>query len=105
MVLAALLHLCTPLAWVSTAKCVEDGRCTYGGQHPPVVAREIAEREEKGTLPDWKIDVQEFARRRWRTLKDEQIPRLKEESEIMQKRIVALFKCATVVLNFRSILG
>jgi hypothetical protein len=51
----------------------------------PSVAREICENEENNSLRDWKLEVQDFTRRRWRTLRTEQIPRVKEEVEELQK--------------------
>ena len=55
----------------------------------PSVASEIKAKKEINDLHDWKLDVQDFARRRWRTLKDEQMPRVKAEIQEMQKSVFA----------------
>jgi hypothetical protein len=53
----------------------------------PSVAAEIREQEENNCLRDWQEEVQVFARRRWRTLRTEQFPRVKEEVDELQKRL------------------
>lgn len=58
----------------------------------PSVAREICEKEENSSLHDWKMEVQDYTRRRWRTLRTEQIPRVKEEVEELQKRLAGFLK-------------
>lgn len=60
--------------------------------HIPLVAKEIEEREKVGDLHSWRLEVQDFARRRWRTLKYEQMPRVKAETEELQKRVAELLK-------------
>ncbi len=52
--------------------------------HIPSVDREIEEREKINDLKFWRSEVRNFARRRWRTLKYEQIPRVKAETEELQ---------------------
>lgn len=58
----------------------------------PKVAKELEEREKTGDLQFWCSEVQDFARRRWRTLKYEQMPRVKAETEALQKRVAELLK-------------
>lgn len=58
----------------------------------PTVAKEIEERQKFGDLHSWGSEVQDFARRRWRTLKYEQMPRVKAETEELQKRVAELLK-------------
>lgn len=58
----------------------------------PKVAKELEEREKNGDLQFWCSEVQDFARRRWRTLKYEQMPRVKAETEELQKRVAELLK-------------
>jgi len=60
--------------------------------HIPSVAGEIEEKEKINDLQSWRAEVQDFARRRWRTLKYEQIPRVKAETEELQKRVAKLLK-------------
>lgn len=60
--------------------------------HIPRVAREIEEKEEIDDLQSWRSEVQDFARRRWRTLKYEQMPRVKAETEELQTRVAELLK-------------
>ncbi len=58
----------------------------------PKVVKEIEERKKVGDLQLWRSEVQAFARRRWRTLKYEQMPRVKAETEELQKRVAELLK-------------
>lgn len=60
--------------------------------HIPKVAKEIEGLKETNDLQFWRSEVQDFARRRWRTLKYEQMPRVKKETEDLQKRIAELLK-------------
>ncbi len=58
----------------------------------PTVSKEMGEREKANDLHSWQLEVQDFARRRWRTLRYEQMPRVKAETEELQKRVAALLK-------------
>lgn len=58
----------------------------------PTVRKMMGERENANDLHFWQLEVQDFARRRWRTLRYEQMPRVKIETEELQKRVAELLK-------------
>ncbi len=58
----------------------------------PTVSKKLGEREKANDLHSWQLEVQNFARRRWRTLRYEQMPRVKIETEELQKRVAELLK-------------
>lgn len=55
----------------------------------PSVASEMDDQTRCGNLKNWQSEVQTYARRRWRTLRDEQTPRVKEQIKDLQDRVLA----------------
>lgn len=53
----------------------------------PTVATEIEEQAKCGNLKSWQAEVQAYARRRWRTLRDEQMPRVKDQIKELENRV------------------
>lgn len=58
------------------------------GSQIPMVAAEMEEQEQNGNLKGWQSEVREFARRRWRTLKVEQMPRVKTQIKDLENRVL-----------------
>lgn len=54
----------------------------------PMVAAEMEEQAKIGNLRNWQSDVQTYARRRWRTLKDEQMPRVKDQIKDLEYSVL-----------------
>lgn len=55
----------------------------------PTVATEMDEQAKVGNLKSWQSEVQAYARRRWRTLRDEQMPRVKVQITDLENRVYA----------------
>lgn len=55
----------------------------------PTVATEMEEQAKFGNLKCWQSEVQAYARRRWRTLRDEQMPRVKDQITDLENRVYA----------------
>ncbi len=53
------------------------------------VASEMDDQARCRNLKNWQSEVQTYARRRWRTLRDEQTPRVKEQIKDLQNRVLA----------------
>lgn len=53
------------------------------------VATEMEKQARSGNLKGWQSEVQTYSRRRWRTLRDEQTPRVKEQIKDLQDRVLA----------------
>lgn len=53
----------------------------------PTIASAMEEQAELGNLKSWQSEVQVYALRRWRTLRDEQIPRVKDQIKDLEKRV------------------
>lgn len=55
----------------------------------PSVGSEMKDQASCGNLKGWQSEVQAYARRRWRTLRYEQTPRVKEQIKDLQNRVFA----------------
>lgn len=68
----------------------------------PMVAAEMEEQAKIENLRSWQSDVQTYARRRWRTLRDEQMPRVKDQIEDLENRVLGFLNIEHGAVSLKS---
>lgn len=65
----------------------------------PSIASEMEEQEKFGNLKGWQSEVQVYALRRWRTLRDDQMPRVKDQIKDLERRVFGFLNLDSSSLN------